>query len=60
MSSLGTITIDDGVDEYGCVGSPYVSIEYVEKLLSYMDTKDLEYLREVCTLLIERDANNTL
>ena len=54
MTSLDTISIDDDVDEYGCVGSPYVPTEYVEKLLSYMDTKDLEYLREVCTLLIER------
>ena len=59
MTSLDTISIGDDVDEYGCVGSPYVSIEYVEKLLSYMSVKDLEYLREVCTLLIESDANNT-
>ena len=54
MTSLDTISIGDDVDEYGCVGSPYVSIEYVEKLLSYMSVKDLEYLQEVCALLIER------
>ena len=59
MSSLETISIGDDVGECGCVGSPYASIECVEKLLSYMSVKDLEYLREVCTLLIESDANNT-
>ena len=55
MSSLDTISIgDDDVGEYACIGAPYVAVEYVEKLLSYMSVKDLEYLQEVCTLLIER------
>ena len=55
MSSLDTISIgDDDVGEYACMGVPYVAVEYVEKLLSYMSVKDLEYLQEVCTLLIER------
>lgn len=54
MSSLDAISIDDEVGEYACMDTPYVAVEYVEKLLSYMDTKDLEYLREVCTLLIKR------
>ena len=54
MSSLDTISIDDDVGEYACMVSPYVAVEYAEKLLSYMSVKDLEYLQEVCTLLIER------
>ena len=55
MSNLDTISIDDDdVGEYACMGIPYVSVEYVEKLLSYMSVKDLEYLQEVCAVLIER------
>ena len=55
MSSLDTISIDDERDEYACMGTPYVAVEYVEKLLSYMSVEDLEYLQEVCALLIERN-----
>ena len=54
MSNLDTISIDDEVGEYACMGTPYVSVEYVEKLLPYMSVKDLEYLQEVCAVLIER------
>ena len=54
MSSLDAISIEDGVGESACMGTPYVAVEYVEKLLSYMSVKDLEYLQEVCALLIER------
>ena len=54
MSSLDAVSIDDGVGEYACMGTQYVSVEYVEKLLSYMSVKDLEYLQEVCAVLIER------
>ena len=54
MSSLDTVSIDDGVCEYACMGTPCVAVEYIEKLLSYMSVKDLEYLQEVCALLIER------
>ena len=54
MTSLDTISIDDGVGESACMGTPYVAVECVEKLLSYMSVNDLEYLQEVCALLIER------
>ena len=54
MTSLDTISIGDDVGEYACVYTPYVAVEYAEKLLSYMSVKDLEYLQEVCALLIER------
>ena len=54
MSSLDAISIDDGVGESACVYTPYVAVEYVERLLSYMSVKDLEYLQGVCALLIER------
>ena len=39
MSSLDTISIGDDVGEYACMGVPYVAVEY---------------LQEVCDLLIER------
>ena len=54
MTSLDAISIGDDVGESACMGTPYVAVEYVENLFSYMSVKDLEYLQEVCALLIER------